>query len=372
MEYNALIREYDGHSLGVVARVLLSDFNDLPTSWKIRYKGEEVDRTCTNISDLCSGPLNPIQIYKPGAKLFTITVRTMQGESFEVTVSPTDTKRVLKLKIFQARPSFPPRSQHLYFCSPFGHINSFEAFLFCYPKNATLDTHGLVNGSTVWLKLDHLLLYEHQWFMEPMPIDLKMIFSEGPYMKLSVGVNICGKCTNPFCPSKSNGSSMNVVAGKVPYGRAFVDFANRSTALLTCSVCDSDQSEQNVQSGMYQGRWPITPEFLYVVHARADLIFRETAATFNTFRALLKRNGKFKVSTAFRDAKMELTVVEPWRSPYSCVKCDTKIMFARQEKRLSCGHYCHSWCTSLFKNNCSVCRSTVVLVGKMGDLVTSV
>lgn len=371
MEYNVVIREYRDCSLSVVARVLLSDFQDLPTSWTVRYKGEDVDRATRNITDLCCGPRNPIHVYKPGVKLFPVVVRTMEGESFEVTVSPTDTKKVLKWKIFQARNSCPPQTQNVFYCDPAGNLNTLMRFFSGYTKHTTLDNYGISRGSNVWLKINHAKVYDAQWDLEPWLIDLqkKTVIPNNCHMKLSVGVNICGKCTNPFCPSKSNGRFLDVVAGSIPYGRMNIDLSDRSTEFLSCSVC-ALPPPADLESKQHQGRWPITPEFFIVHNARADLLIKGTSAETKVYRALLRTQTRFEVTPGFRDAKMELSVVEPWKSPFSCVKCDTKIMFAKEEKKLPCGHFYHSWCAPLFASNCCICSSTVVIVGKICDLAT--
>ncbi len=100
MEYNAVIREYNGQSLTVLTRVLIADLNDFPDEFEqFRYQDETLDLPI-DMKELCCSPTNPVQIYKPVEHGFQIFVRTLDNRQWSLVMRNIDTVKLLKLKIF--------------------------------------------------------------------------------------------------------------------------------------------------------------------------------------------------------------------------------------------------------------------------------
>lgn len=368
MLYNALVREYSGQTLQVVARVLLADFKDFTLDWRIRYNGKDVDRNSTLLSNLCCSQNNPIQLYKPEYASFPITVRTIEGESFQVMISASNTVKVLKLKIFQQLPSYPPHVQQLYFT---GLPDKKKC-----SDDCLMDDYSVKHGSTVWLK-KHSSIFDYQWEIQPWAIDLGKTFlvREKLWMRYSVGVSIGGTCTNPSCASKADGQKRDVLSPTLSLGCFSFDMVN-PMGTLDCTICSHVPSLSKDTDTPINERWSILPNSLLVFDARVRILFKPNLDKASVVtEALINGDRQHPVTIQLQEelqaAKVEMTVVEPWNSPYVCVRCDTKIMFKKHEKLLKCGHIYHTWCSPSFMgvNDCCACESTIVIIGKMDAFV---
>lgn len=356
MEYNAIIYEYTENSLKVIGRQLVTDWNDIPKGYTIKYFFLPVDPQTTKLEELCCGPKNPLYIFKPVQNSFTIFIRNVFGKSLEVDVGQHDTIKVVKQKIFQVTETYHPKQQEL-----FVNRNNKEIKL---KNSCSLIDYGIcAAGSCIFLKpklhaflaglnyraidLDSSYLRVNKMSSPSSPITLSLAPSSQTdnWTKYSAGLNFCGTCPNSNCISKDSG--MDVVI-KMGFGE--IRFIVRESQWI-CPACNNSL---------------IFPDKYLVSSGRALFHYKRDKEEQKAMTAQLVTSvgsgDQFQEIYLGHPYIIEINTVEPWRSPYSCVGCGAPVLFENHEYVMDCEekHVYHKWCKPSLFGKCKICKAKCI------------
>lgn len=350
MEYNAIVYEYTQKSLKVIGRQLVTDWNEIPKGYTIKYSIHPVDPLSTKLEELCCGPKNPLYIFKPMEGTFPISVHNVFGKSLEVEVGQLDTISVLKQRIFQVTETYSPKQQEL-----FVNRNDKEIKL---KNSGNLADYGICGGSSIFLKpklqsflagLNYKAIDLDSSYLRVSKItsaSSSSVLTPPPsqtedWAKYSAGLNFCGSCPNPSCISKDSG--MDVVI-KMGFGE--IRFIVRESEWI-CPACNNCL---------------IFPDKFLVSSGRALFHYKRDKGQHSAITAQLVKSvgpgDQFQEIYLGHPYIIEINTVEPWRSPFCCVGCGAPVLFENHEYVMNCEelHVFHKWCKPSLFGKCKICK----------------